>query len=149
MDMNTLTYFAYGSNMIIGQMDSRCAGCASIGIARLYGHRFIINSRGVATIVPDREKHVHGIAWVISEDDVDSLDYYEGVKGGLYRKVYEQVVLEDDSEPVMALVYVAADSVPGKSRHGYLDGIIEAAELHGFSEEYIKELKGWGDRLSD
>lgn len=85
-----------------------------------------------------------GVVWEISPKDVESLDLYEGIASGLYRKVYMQVVLWETIESELALVYIAKDEVPGKSREGYLDSIISAAKDHGLDEEYIAELKRWG-----
>ena len=48
----TRCYFAYGSNMDADQMGRRCSAAAIIGTASLEGYRFIINSRGVATVAP-------------------------------------------------------------------------------------------------
>ncbi len=142
--MNKQLYFAYGSNMDTGQMAHRCPGARKVGIALLNGYRFIINSRGVASVVPDKEHIVKGVVWEISPKDVESLDLYEGIASGLYRKVYMQVVLWETIESELALVYIAKDEVPGKSREGYLDSIISAAKDHGLDEEYIAELKRWG-----
>jgi gamma-glutamylcyclotransferase (GGCT)/AIG2-like uncharacterized protein YtfP len=142
--MNKQLYFAYGSNMDRGQMAHRCPGARKVGIALLNGYRFIINSRGVASVVPDKEHIVKGVVWEISPNDMESLDLYEGVASGLYRKVYMQVVLSETIESELALVYIAKDEVPGKSREGYLDSIISAAKDHGLDEEYIAELKRWG-----
>lgn len=142
--MNKQLYFAYGSNMDTGQMAHRCPGARKVSIALLNGYRFIINSRGVASVVPDKEHIVKGVVWEISPKDVESLDLYEGIASGLYRKVYMQVVLWETIESELALVYIAKDEVPGKSREGYLDSIISAAKGHGLDEEYIAELNRWG-----
>lgn len=42
----TVLYFAYGSNMDLVQMGSRCERAATVSTAELPLHRFIINSRG-------------------------------------------------------------------------------------------------------
>ncbi|MGV8122381.1 MAG: gamma-glutamylcyclotransferase family protein [Candidatus Xenobiia bacterium LiM19] len=58
-------YFAYGSNMYTEQMTERCPGQSFEGNAVLAGKRFIINSNGVATIVPENSSRVWGIVWMI------------------------------------------------------------------------------------
>jgi len=45
-------YFAYGSNMDIGQMGSRCPESEILGAGVLLQHRFVITIRGYATIIP-------------------------------------------------------------------------------------------------
>jgi hypothetical protein len=62
-----------------GQMASRCPGARPIGIAELRGHRFRINSRGVATIEPDSTATVWGLLRALTLDDIAHLDEYEGV----------------------------------------------------------------------
>ena len=47
-------YFAYGLNMHRAEMAQRCPGAVLQGIARLDRHEFLINARGVATIVQAR-----------------------------------------------------------------------------------------------
>jgi gamma-glutamylcyclotransferase (GGCT)/AIG2-like uncharacterized protein YtfP len=142
--MDKQFYFAYGSNMDEEQMTGRCPGCVKIGIARLNGYRFFINSRGVASVVPDSGHIVRGILWELSGDHVTSLDSYEGVRGNYYHKIYLQVVLVDRKEPVIALVYAATDNEAGKPRKNYLENILSAAKRHGLDAEYIQELRGWG-----
>ena len=45
-------YFAYGSNMSVGQMRARCPAARAVGPAQLDGWRFFINRRGTAAIRP-------------------------------------------------------------------------------------------------
>jgi cation transport regulator ChaC len=135
-------YFAYGSNMDTIQMRGRCPDSVPVATAELFGYRFIINSRGVATIVEDESSIVHGVLWRTTDEDEESLDHYEGVSSGLYSKEYLRVKTEDD-EVVKALVYVAADRAEGESRNGYMKRIIEAADKMGLPETYAAELKKW------
>ena len=135
-------YFAYGSNMDTGQMHNRCTDSRPIGTAELVGYRFIINSRGVATIVQDDSCTVHGVLWQTTDEDEASLDQYEGVEYGTYLRKYLHVDTED-REVVRALVYIAADCVEGEPRNGYMRRILEAAENMGLPETYIAELNKW------
>jgi gamma-glutamylcyclotransferase len=142
--MNRQLYFAYGSNMIRQPMSKRCPEAELMGIAVLDGYRFLINSWGVATIIEDSYSKVYGIVWNISDKDERSLDIYEGVAAGVYVKKHMEIARvteEDDHHHVSALVYVAADSAPGKSRTGYVDAIIDAAVRKGFPKAYIEEFK--------
>jgi gamma-glutamylcyclotransferase (GGCT)/AIG2-like uncharacterized protein YtfP len=142
--MEKQLYFAYGSNIDEVQMEGRCPGARKLGVARLNGYRFIINSRGVASVQEDIEHAVLGILWKISGEDVSELDRYEGVKHGHYHKVHMKVVVGNNGEAVSALVYIAADNAQGAARGGYLEKIISAAEKHGFDDEYIEKLREWG-----
>ncbi len=135
-------YFAYGSNMDDAQMANRCQNYKYIAIGTLPGHQFIINSRGVATIVPKKNTVVYGVVWALSEDDVKRLDRYEGVSRGFYKKV-DIPVLVTHFSPINMLVYIAEESQLGKPRLGYLENIIAAAIKHSLSPGYIQELKRW------
>ncbi len=135
-------YFAYGSNMVEPQMTERCPGARLIGPGTLRGYRFLINSHGYATIQPAPSAAVHGLLWRLTPADEASLDRYEGVRPGLYRKV-EMEIGTPGAPPVRAFLYVGTDSVPGAPRPGYLDAILAAAERHGLPEPYRRELAAW------
>ena len=126
----------------IDQMRGRCPDARLTANAKLGAFRFIINSRGVATIVEDDSSEVHGVLWQLTHPDEDSLDHYEGVKYGLYSKEYFQVLTED-GEAVEVLVYIAADRVEGEPGGGYMRRIFEAAQDRGLPVAYIAELKKW------
>ena len=135
-------YFAYGSNMDETQMCQRCsAGATIIGKTKLPNHRFIINSRGVATVTPQPKSEVHGIVWEITNACEKSLDDCEGVKYGTYTK--EMMPVEIANKSTSALVYIAKDNTHGSARSGYMEMIIAAAEKHRFPDKYIEELKTW------
>lgn len=66
-------FFAYGSNIDTTQMKNRCPDSNFVGVASLARFRFIINSRGVATVVPRNSIPVYGVLWDISERDEENL----------------------------------------------------------------------------
>ena len=140
---NTRLYFAYGSNLDEGQMAERCLAATKAGLARIKGYRFVVNRRGVASIVESPGDAVEGVLWMISTQDEKILDLYEGVATGHYIK--EDLVVEDiaSGEFIEAFVYIAVESEFGTPRIGYLEKIVRAAEKHGFTESYLKELKTW------
>jgi len=123
-------------------MSQRCPAAVLVGPARLLGYRFIINTRGVATVVTEPSGEVYGILWSISEADERSLDKYEGVESGTYLK--STVRIETATEKsAWALTYIASDSTPGCPRDGYVDKLVAAAEQHGLPDKYVEELGSW------
>ena len=72
-------YFAFGSNLHLGQMAERCPGSRYIGTADLRGYRFQINQRGFANVVPSPGDHVEGLVYLLSQNDEERLDRSEGV----------------------------------------------------------------------
>lgn len=125
-------YFAYGSNLSPEQMARRCPDSIFLGKATLRGHRWQVNERGVANLVPvtvpatrsgskaggsrgrsrsgdDREDSdavVEGLIYAISVADERQLDSYEGVAKGRYDKFEAQV----DFEPVRGNVFARCTS---------------------------------------
>jgi len=136
-------YFAYGSNMCRGQMARRCPGAHAQGLALLAHHRFIINSRGYASIVPQRQSLVHGVIWHLTDEHVKTLDLYEDVALDLYRK--ETIVVQSPclTRSFPAMTYISTHTNQGKPRPPYIRSILEAAHHFSLPEEYRKELESW------
>jgi len=134
-------YFAYGSNMNKDQMNARCPRSKALAIAKLSEHRFLINSRGVATVIPCSEHFVYGIIWLLSHGDEDTLDYYEGIKDEIYYKKIISVQVANDQ--ISTLTYIANDAVQGIPRAGYLEKVIAGAQSFNAHEEWFRELKSW------
>ena len=80
-----MLYFAYGSNMALSQMASRCPSSTFEGKGRLLGYRWQINERGVGNIIESRDDYVEGVVYRIDQDNRRQLDRNEGVGKGYYR----------------------------------------------------------------
>jgi hypothetical protein len=139
--VSTQPYFAYGSNMNIEQMKDRCPTAVQKGVAKLPKHRFLINTRGVASVEPDKKADVYGVLWNITAADEAVLDRYEGVNSGLYLKRVLDVQM--DARVVPALIYVAANNHYGSSRLRYLETILKGAADNGLPQEYVASLQMW------
>lgn len=136
-------YFAYGLNVDPEHMARRCPGSVLVGPARLPGHRFIVTRAGYGSVVRDPAAGVYGVVWRLGESNERSLDEYEGVREGLYRKERLRVYAGDGARPVEALIYVARDGRPGAPRPGYLEAVVRAARRQGFPAAYLNELERW------
>ncbi len=123
-------------------MKDRCPDAATVRTARLPGYRFIINSLGVATVVPDGSSAAHGVLWRITAECEAGLDRYEGVEWGTYTKETLGVEAEDGLT-IEALVYLARDSEPGEGSDGYMERIAAAAARQGLPAAFVEELKSW------
>lgn len=121
-------------------MAARCPEAREIGTTVLPGWRFIVAGGGYSTIVPDPSARVVGVLWSLTPACERTLDEFEDVDGGLFRR--DTIVVA--GEP--ALVYLATDTAPGIARGGYLEAVIAAAEARGFPADYIEELRGWLNR---
>lgn len=132
--MNRCT-FAYGSNMWREQMRKRCPQSRVLGPAELHGYRWIINTRGYATIVADAGGVVLGLVYAISATDEAALDQFEGVAQGKYRK--EMVAVQHGGETFSALVYIDPITVEGHPQPEYIGRINVAIGDAQLPEEYI------------
>lgn len=134
-------YFAYGSNMDEDQMEYRCPGAKLLCKITVPDYTFRIDSRGVASIIPKRGAEVTGLLWEIDKYHIQSLDRFEGIKGGYYRKVGLPLVIERRTET--AIAYLSNYDCDGRypPKPGYMEKIVRAAKDHGFDEAYIRELE--------
>jgi gamma-glutamylcyclotransferase (GGCT)/AIG2-like uncharacterized protein YtfP len=94
-------YFAYGSNLNKQQMSWRCPGARPIGKLVLPNARLVF--RGVADVEYDDALSVQGGLWKITRACERTLDRYEGVKSGLYRKENIQVNVEGQARKCAGL----------------------------------------------
>ncbi len=132
-------YFAYGSNMDVEAMRARCPRSKPLGAARLARHRFYIMEGGYASVMRDPRREVHGVLWDLALADVRTLDAYEDVHSGLYRKVM-QPVLRGQGASSRALVYVGGSLAPAPPLPGYMESVLVAARHWDFPENYMREL---------
>jgi hypothetical protein len=123
-------------------MGPRCPCAVFIDTALLVNYKFIINSRGVATIIPRKSNKVYGVLWEITSEDEKILDNYEGVKYGTYYKEILNVPTSKQ-EFFLSLLYIATDIIRGYPRASYMEVILTSAIDHGFPDYYIKELRSW------
>ena len=136
-------YFAYGSNMDKIQMDNRCPGAEPLAICKKLNYRTILNTRGVATIIPELGSICYGILWRVTKDHVKALDKYEGVRQGFYKKVNFSVMI--DGYQIPCLVYIAADDKIGSSiRPGYLNTLLRGIENFNGHSKWYNEIKQLG-----
>jgi gamma-glutamylcyclotransferase (GGCT)/AIG2-like uncharacterized protein YtfP len=136
-------YFAYGANMDMVAMASRCPGSKPLGLARLPRHRWIISSDGYANVVRDARREVHGLLWDLALADVSTLDRFEDVPR-LYRKVTQPVISEKGIR--RALVYVGCSSEIGRPRPGYLQDVMRAAEEIALPKTAIGEMQKFAEK---
>lgn len=143
-----MMYFAYGSNMNLGQMKARCPGAKKIANCRLDGYEicfprksFSREGRGVASICKKNGSHVEGVLFELTHSGLESLDEYEGVPESYTRR--QVTVLINDKTLVNAETYVAnpMEGCPFKPSKSYMEIIIYGAEENMLSKNYIQLLR--------
>ena len=140
-----MKYFAYGSNMDLEQIASRCPrNYKLLGVAELEGYEFFINNLGVASIALDTvnpETVVYGPLFEISKNCLSCLDMHEGHPSAYKRDLIKVKFKGEEAE---AWVYTdTRTSQSGTPRPNYLERIIEAATSFGFPKDYIEHLKSF------
>ena len=93
-------YFAYGSNMNSEQMAYRCPGAVTAGHGILWDYALV--ERKYADIERRPGAWIHGLLWEISEENLRSLDRYEGCPK-IYRRYPADIIF--DGHKVRAVVY--------------------------------------------
>ena len=137
-----MLYFGYASNMDETQMAARCPAAKLLDGAVLPDHGFVITSKGYASVVPSPGDVVFGLLWDITPGDAESLDRYEGIRAGLYRKV-ELGVTTTGGKDIRAMAYLASEKTTGKPQPGYLEQVVAAARRHHLPEDYVRRLESW------
>lgn len=139
-------YFAYGSNLSLTQMASRCptATYHSFGVIR--NCTWVIGPRGYANIVPSQNPQdiVYGMLYTMLPSDEATLDVAEGVPYAYVKQMMPVQLLPPDSGTVEALVYVDVERPgTGRSREEYAGrmnkGIRDAIEK-GMPSSYVKDV---------
>jgi gamma-glutamylcyclotransferase (GGCT)/AIG2-like uncharacterized protein YtfP len=124
-------------------MAQRCPGAADPRPATLADHNWLINERGVATLVRSADSRVHGVVWRLGDSDLAALDSAEGVPVR-YRR--QALTVHTDEGPSEAWVYIDHRVEPGVPRPGYLERILDGARQHGLPQPWIERLSRWDPR---
>lgn len=135
-----MLYFAYGSNLWREQMHRRCPGHRLIGPACLTGYRWIITSRGYASIIASPTDRVEGLLYELSPTDEQELDRYEGVEQSCYFK--QQVTVQREGIEISCMTYIDPVSDEGTPRTEYIGrinrGIADAGLSPGYVNRYLR-----------
>ena len=129
-------YFAYGSNLNLGQMAVRCPQAGVVGKAVLEGYELAFR-RGVLTILPKEGGRVEGLLWRVNAWDELTLDRYEGYPH-LYTK--ELLPVQTDSGPQTVVAYVMTAPYCEKAQSPtstYLQTVLEGYRMAGFDPDAI------------
>ncbi|MCH8979347.1 MAG: gamma-glutamylcyclotransferase [Armatimonadetes bacterium] len=122
-------YFAYGSNLSLDQMRSRCADSRPVRSHFLEGHELVL--RGAANIEDREGSRIPGAIYEISQDDEIRLDGYESCPN-----VYMKLYFETDLGP--AMYYRMVEPTYRKPREGYVETIATGYGDWGLPAEHLE-----------
>lgn len=133
--------FAYDELMGESVIRERCPDPVFITTARILSRRFIVNSDGLASIVPRRDYTVHGIIWEVHDVAMTCLDIRLGVPS-----VYERFgafARDPAGTLIVSEFHATRNRQSGVANPNYLSVIIEAAQKYGFPADYVEQIQGW------
>ena len=139
-------YAAYGSNLDPERMASRAPHSPLQGTGWLLDWRLTFGGEDVSwegalgTVVEDAGHQVYVALYDLTPTDEDSLDKWEGVDIGLFRKLRVRVQTLDGD--VAAWIYVLDAYEGGLPSARYLGMLADAAEAGGAPDDYVAELRG-------
>ena len=133
-------YFAYGSNLWRKQMELRCPEHRVLGTGILTGYRWIITTRGYASVVSSEADLVLGVVYSLSEADEERLDLYEGVREGSYGKTWLPV--QTGQGEMSCLVYIDPRKLEGDPREEYVERVKYGIRDSGFPSSYVERYLG-------
>ncbi|MFI1097110.1 gamma-glutamylcyclotransferase [Streptomyces sp. NPDC020917] len=138
-------YAAYASNLDARLMTRRAPHSPLRGTGWLMGWRLTFGGElmgwegALTTLVEDEAGQVFVGLYDIAPVDEESLDRWEGVPLGMYRRTTLRVhTLEGD---LPAWLYVLNDYEGGLPSARYLGEIADAAESAGAPHDYVMELR--------
>ena len=138
-----LHYFAYGSNMSARRIRHRLGWAPSRISATLQDYLLSFNKQssdgGKANIQISPGDEVEGILYFVKEDDLLTLDGYEGVAQKQYKR-QELEVMDLSGRPMRAIAYIALNTgAESRPTLEYLNYLLEGEHL--LSMEYVCRLE--------
>ena len=147
-------YFAFGSNLHLGQMAERCPESRYVGVARLYDWQFQINNRRYANVVRSRGSWVEGLVYRLSLTDEASLDKSEGVPTAYQKETLYVELSTTPIEHVARAVPELAKELEAPPRHDNSGGFQHhfrgqiTPVLVYLSPVHVQEGKPWDEYIN-
>ena len=130
-------YFAYGMNTNLDSMAQRCPRALCLGAGQLEGYKFAFRLHADVEL-GDPSDQVEGVVWQLSEDDLDSLDAFEGFP--TYYLRCKAWVHSNEIGWVKAWIYTMADQdYLAEPRESYVRMCREGYEQNRVSTKQIDE----------
>lgn len=143
-----ILYFAYGSNMAPQRLQARTPSARVVGTAMLRGRRLSFHKlsredgsgKCDVPLTGNPDDIVHGVLYTLHEEELSSLDNYEGVGFGYEREALE--VTRSDGETVLAETYVATLIRSGLLPYcWYREHVLRGARYHKLPAAYVSFIE--------
>ena len=145
--MNSVFYFAYGSNMSLQRLHQRVSAVRMVSVARLDHHILKFHKKSDdgsgkcdAYYVDNPEENVYGIVFELKISQLHILDRYEGLGEGYEQKSVQ--VGTPDSGTLGALTYYATEIDSSlKPYQWYKEHVLYGANEHNLPKNYINQIE--------
>ena len=145
--MNTVLYFAYGSNMSVARLEDRVSSVKVITKARLSNHQLKFHKRSPDGSGKCNAKHVgnasdiiYGVVFEMSVSQKQLLDEYEGLGNGYDQK--DISVIASNEKTLIATYYYATEIDNSlKPYEWYKQHVLQGAYEHGLPPDYIASIE--------
>ncbi len=141
-------YIAYGSNLNISQMRTRCPGARIIGTSVIEGYRLLFKgsrSGSYLTIEPQEGARVPVAAWEVSAENEAALDRYEGFPTFYYKKEMElplKGIRTGRLRRRKVFVYIMHEERPlGIPTGFYMETCRQGYRSFGFDEAFLERRR--------
>ena len=142
--------FAYGSNMLIKKLRSRCPSAVKIGVCKIKKH--VLKFHKVSKkdhsgkcdceFTESETAEVYGVLFRIPKSEETKLDEIEGLGKGYEKKPIPVTTIEEGKDT--AVMYYATDEAkdPNKKPYvWYLNQVIEGAKENCLPDDYIAKIR--------
>ena len=142
--------FAYGSNMLIKKLRSRCPSVAKIGMCKIKKHNLKFHKvskkdhsgKCDCEFTESETAEVYGVLFRIPKSEETLLDEFEGLGKGYAKKKIDVTTIEEGKDT--AVMYCATDEAkdPNKKPYvWYLNQVIEGAKENCLPDDYIAKIR--------
>jgi len=153
-----MIYFAYGSNLDLDQITTRCPSAEPLESARLHGHRLAFAGcsatwgGAVATVICSSRATVEGGLYWMTDDDAARLDQYEGA-AYQRRLIHVEIAPDRFVEAVTYVQRAPVEAAPtaaylARIRSGYENWEIPTDDLDAVTPAYERLVAVYGSLLS-
>lgn len=139
-------YYAYGSNLSSRYIRDYCPSASFVMQADLpnfqveFRHYSENRQGGISSIIEAPGQLVQGVIYEVPEEELIELDILESVPEGLYRRDTFLILGRDGLWHKADLYRVTNPTGPYSPSKEYLEDMIEGAQEHGLTAEYIAKL---------
>ena len=145
--MNTVLYFAYGSNMSVARLENRVSSVQVITKAKLDNHQLRFHKRSRdgsgkcdAIYVDNIEDSVYGVVFEMTISQKRLLDVCEELGNGYEQK--EVSVIAGNRETLRVVHYYATEVDSSLKPYGwYKKHVLQGAHEHGLPSDYIARIE--------